>query len=279
MRWAFFGTDEFSVLVLAELAKAGLEPDLIVATPDQPRGRHLILSPPPIKIWAETNKVPIIQPSSLKKDFEFPAGPWDFFLVASYGKIIPANLLGIPTRKVLNIHPSLLPLYRGPSPLQNAILNGDRETGVTIMQVDPEMDHGPIIARAKTALADDYNYPELEIESAKLGATLFIKIIPDWLAGKITAVDQDHSQSTYTRKFLKADGELNLTDLGPTNYRKYLALNPWPGVFTFVKHQNQNLRLIIKQAHLEADRFIIDRVIPEGRQEISWTEFQHGLKA
>lgn len=277
MRWAFFGTDDFSVIVLTELAQAGLKPDLIVGTPDQPQGRHLILTPPPIKIWAEAHQVPIIQPTSLKKDFSFPTGPWDFFLVASYGKIIPQALLAIPAHSVLNIHPSLLPLYRGPSPLQTAILNGDRESGVTIMQVDPEMDHGPIIAQSKIALADNYDYLSLEKKLAKLGAQLFTQIIPDWLAGKITAVQQDHDQASYTRKFLKTDGAINLADPGLANYRKYLALTPWPGVFTELKRGAQVWRVIIKQAHLDQGQLVIDRVLPAGRKEISWIEFQRGL--
>lgn len=278
MRWAFFGTDKFSVLVLAELAKAGFRPDLIVSTPDQPQGRHLALTPPPVKIWAEAKQISIIQPASLKKDFAFPTGPWDFFLVASYGKIIPATLLEIPARSVLNIHPSLLPRYRGPSPLQTAILNGDAETGVTIMQVDPEMDHGPIIAQTKIELADNYNCLALETKLATLGAQLFTKTIPGWLAGQIPVIKQDRNQASYTRKFLKTDGELNLADPGLKNYRRYLALHPWPGVFTYARHRGQALRFIIKQAHLDQGQFIIDRVVPAGRQEISWLEFERGLR-
>ncbi|OJI06852.1 MAG: methionyl-tRNA formyltransferase [Candidatus Vogelbacteria bacterium CG22_combo_CG10-13_8_21_14_all_37_9] len=278
MKWAFFGTDEFSVLVLVELAKTGLKPDLIISTPDQVQGRHLTLSPPPIKIWAQKNKIPLLQPESLKKDFIFSSGSWDLFLVASYGKIIPESILEIPTHQVLNIHPSLLPLYRGPSPLQSALLNGETETGVTIMLVDPEMDHGPILAQEKIDLTEGTNYLVLEKHLAILGAQLFAKIIPTWLTGQIKAGVQNHALATYTRKFLKADGEINLADSGLTNYHKYQALHPRPGVFTYLNHKKQPLRIIIKQAHLEADQFIIDRVIPEGRKEITWTEFQNGLK-
>lgn len=278
MKWAFFGTDEFSVLVLAELAKAGLKPDLIISTPDQVQGRHFTLIPPPVKIWAQKNNISLLQPESLKKDFIFPTDSWDLFLVASYGKIIPESILKIPAHQVLNIHPSLLPLYRGPSPLQSALLNGATETGVTIMLVDAEMDHGPILAQEKIDLPNDTNYLILQKQLATLGAQLFTKIIPAWLTGQIKTKDQNHALATYTRKFLKADGEINLADSGLINYHKYQALHPRPGVFTYLNHKKQPLRIIIKQAHLEADQFIIDRVIPEGRKEISWTEFKNGLK-
>src|SRR3989344_3665792 len=123
----FFGTDEFAVIVLEELGAAGPTPDRIVTAPDRPKGHKLILTPPPVKIWAQENKVAFIQPASLKKDFDyslFPI-PCSLFIVASYGKIIPKQILGIPTHGTLNVHPSLLPKYRGPSPIQAAILNGD----------------------------------------------------------------------------------------------------------------------------------------------------------
>ena len=152
--FAFFGTDEFSVVVLNTLKNLGFVPSFIITTPDQPKGRKMILTPPPVKVWAEENKIKIIQPTSLKNIDEQSRHALDglndqglplIFLVASYGKIIPKNILDIPTHGTLNIHPSLLPKYRGASPLETAILSGDTETGVTIIKLDEEMDHGPIL--------------------------------------------------------------------------------------------------------------------------------------
>lgn len=284
MKFAFFGTDEFSLKVLDTLKEAGLLPALIITVPDRPKGRKMVITPPPAKVWAQTNGIDFIQPISLKNlEEEKLKSVWDFFLVASYGKLIPQEILGIPSHGTLNIHPSLLPKYRGPSPLETAILNGDEETGVTIMLVDAQMDHGPILAAEKIRLADQYNFVQLRDKLAEIGAKLIIKILPDYLtglpaqAGKITPQAQDHDQATLTKKFTKEDGFIDQETSPLVRFRKILAFNPWPGTYLDYPGPKGKIRLIIKQAHLEEDKLVYDRVVPEGGKEMDWKSFLNGL--
>ncbi len=298
MNFAFFGTDEFSVRVLDNLKKANLLPSLIVTVPDQPKGRKMVMTPPLAKTWAEENNIEVMQPASLKglkfsevaSDQSSPKSDlatrdttsvrsWDLFIVASYGKIIPQEILDIPTHGTLNIHPSLLPKYRGPSPLETAILNGDQETGVAIMLVDALMDHGPIVAMEKIELNDKYNFEQLRDKLADEGTSLLKKILSDYLDGKITPEPQDHDQATVTKKFTKEDGFLDQEAPALSRYRQILALNPWPGTYLDYPGPDGKIRLIIKQAHLDGDKLVYDRVVPEGRKEMDWKSFLNGLHA
>jgi methionyl-tRNA formyltransferase len=155
IKFAFFGTAGFSVAVLDELERAGFLPSAVVTAPDAVMGRKKVLTPSPVKVWAQARNIPVVLPDSLAN--------FDLFVIASYGKIIPKKILDIPRFGTLNVHPSLLPKYRGPSPIQTFILNGDEETGVTIMLTDEQMDHGPVIASAKfEARNSRLKYKELE---------------------------------------------------------------------------------------------------------------------
>jgi methionyl-tRNA formyltransferase len=284
--FAFFGTDEFSVKTLEALATRGVRPRLIVSTPDKPQGRKLILTPPATKVWAEQQGIPVIQPARLKPVIDDLANPlydtlapFDFFLVASYGKIMPEALISLPAHKSINIHPSLLPQYRGPAPIQAPILNGDEETGVTIMLMDKEMDHGPVLAQSKLSLAGrPWCFEELRHELAEQGAKLFTEMIDDWLGGKIKPQEQNHDQATYTQKITKIDTEINLSDNPVTNFCKIRAFTPKPGAYFFVEKNNKPLRIVIKKAHLENGELLLDRVVPEGRAEMSWSDFKRNLK-
>ncbi len=262
--FVFFGTDIFAVKVLETLALNNLLPSLIVTTPDTPQGRHLTLTPPPVKIWAEQNNIPFLQPEKLSSS-ALPAS--DLFLVASYGKIIPEKVFNLPKHGTLNIHPSLLPKHRGASPIQSAILNGDTETGVTIMLIDKEVDHGAIVAQEKLTLNGEETFESLRDTLAKLGAELFTKILPDWVDGKIEAKEQNHTEATFTKKITKQDGEIKLTDDPILNYRKYRALSPKPGVYFF---DPTGKRVIIKKAELKNSQYTPLRVIPEGEKEQDW---------
>lgn len=285
--FVFFGTDEFSVATLAELKKLEVLPTLIITAPDKPRGRKLLLTPPPVKLWAEENKIPYRQPKNLRSanirsDLK-EISRSGLGLVAAYGQIIPPSIFNLPKYGTLNIHPSLLPKYRGPTPIQNAILAGEKETGVTIMLIDEQIDHGPTL-KAKSLKLKDKNYIEIRDELAREGARLFVKLLPDWLAGKIVPQPQNHQSATYTKKFKKEDGEINLSqddtlgDKGVVLYRKFLAYQPWPGIYFITKRNSQDQRVIITAARLEHNRFIIDRVKPEGKNEMSWPDFQRGFK-
>jgi methionyl-tRNA formyltransferase len=166
----------------------------------------------------------------------------DLFVVAAYARIIPEIILEIPQLGTLGTHPSLLPKYRGASPIQSAILNGDTETGVSIYVMDAEMDHGPILATGKCPIGNTETYPELEEKLANLAAQLLVQSMPDFLAGKVAATEQNGSLATYTKKFATQDGFVDERDLASaksgdpskavTIYNKIRAFNPEPGVWT-----------------------------------------------
>jgi len=283
INFTFFGTSKFSVLVLEELKKNGFIPSLIITTEDKPKGRKLILTPPEVKIWAKKENIPFIQPKSLKDSSIFntikeKTFSEDVFIVASYGKIIPQNILDIPKSGTLNIHPSLLPKLRGASPIQSSILEED-ETGVTIIKLDAEMDHGPILAQEKIEIANWPPYANnLEEILAKKGGEILSEILPEWIKGKIKEIEQDHKQASFCKKIEKEDGEINLEDNPETNLRKIRAYNIWPIAFTFYKHKEKNIRLSIKSARSEDGKLILEKVIPEGKKEMSFEDFKKGLR-
>lgn len=302
--FAFFGTDEFAVVVLDTLILAGIRPKLIVTVPDKPQGKYLQMTPPPVKLWAEKNKISYLQPVSLKRpDLETSLRSGldgaELFLVSSYGKLIPPAIFNLPKYGSLNIHPSLLPKYRGSSPLQTTIIDGVETSGVTITLIDEELDHGPILKarnynlKARLAVGQAKSFTEARDELAKLGAELFIEVAPKWVAGEIKAVPQDHAQATFTKKIKKEDGEINLSqgdtlgDKGVAFYRKFLAYQDWPGIYFFTTRNGKQVRVIITAAHLQYQiqyqgqslpLFIIDRVKPEGKKDMSYADFQRGFK-
>ncbi len=272
-KFAFLGTDEYAVTALDILIKRGLTPGLVISTPDKPAGRGLALTPPPLAQYVKAHNWPLVQPASLKiTPPELAEREWDLFIVASYGKIIPAEILNLPKHGALNIHPSLLPKYRGPSPLESAILAGETETGVTILRVDPELDHGPIIAQEKYTLTTETT-GELGHILFKRGAEMIADILPDYLAGKIAGQEQDHTKATFTKKYDKSEAEINLADNPIVNYQKIRAFTPRPGAFTFVAKNGKSIRLKIIKAHLSQGELVLDRVVPEGRREMSWEQF------
>lgn len=279
LRFSFFGTSEFSVIVLEELAKAGLKPKLVITPPDSPQGRKLLLTPPPAKVWAEQNNIPVYQPVSLKSEevYNFLSkNEFDVFIVVVYGKLIPNNILDIPKYKTLNIHPSLLPKLRGPSPIKTAILN-ETETGVTIIVLDQEMDHGPIVVQKKLI---PNVWPkgviELDKELAILGAELLIKTLPDYINGKIVPQEQNHQLATFTKKVEKEDAFLNLSDSVEVNLRKVKAYEDWPRAYFFYEKNGNKIRMIVTDAKIEDGEFVIKKVIPEGKREMNYEDFLLG---
>ncbi len=278
LKIAFFGTPEFSAKILESLKENGFSPSLIITTPDKPKGRKLILTPPDTKIWAKKNKIDVLQPTKLK-DIEFlneiKKTDWDLFIVASYGKIIPQEILNIPKYGTINVHPSLLPRLRGASPMQSAILKEDK-TGMTIMLMDAEMDHGPILMQE---VLDIFNWPpnikELENIMAKLGGKLLNKTIPLWIEGKIKPQKQNHSEATYIDKIDKKEALIDFNDNPYWNYRKIKALQNYKPHF-FIKKNEKNIRIIIKEAKFIDGELLITRVLPEGKKEMNYQDFLRG---
>jgi len=284
----FFGTSMFSVGVLSALKDNGIIPELIVTAPDKPQGRKLAITPPPVKIWAQQNNIPVLQPEKLDDSLRstlYALGS-TLFIVASYGKIIPRTILDIPQFGTLNVHPSLLPKLRGASPIQNAILTEDK-TGVTIMLVDEKMDHGPIVAQKEVPISP---WPPkesiLENTLAYEGGKLLAEIIPKWIKGKIEARAQDHDKATYTRKFRKEDGLVALTDDPIMNFRKIQAFEVWPRAYFFTERHgpkapngawaSKKIRVVITDAELTGGKLVIKKVIPEGKKEMRYEDFLRG---
>lgn len=201
----------------------------------------------------------------------------DLVIVASYGKIIPKEILEIPKYGCLNVHPSLLPKHRGPSPIQSAILNGDKETGVTIILMDEKIDHGKIISNSKFLISKKFTYPELSQKLAELGTKLLMETIPKWIRGKIEPQAQNELKASYTKILKKEDGKIDWKKPAEEIERQIRAFHPWPGVFTFIKHKGKNLRVKILEADISKDnRLIIKKVQPEGKKAMALEEFKRG---
>ncbi|MEK7066746.1 MAG: methionyl-tRNA formyltransferase, partial [Patescibacteria group bacterium] len=277
---------DFSVKILNSLKEANLTPDLIITNPDEPKGRKLILTPPPIKVWAEKNKIKYIQPNSLKIVPEELKSCFDLFIVAAYGKLIPQAVLDLPKHGTLNVHPSLLPKYRGASPIQSAILNGDEETGTSIMLLDAGLDSGPVLAQEKLSLANwSPTFLELLDKLADISGKLLVKTIPKWLDGEIRAIDQNHTLATFCKKIEKKFGFIPAEDILSPDLpiekvyeieRKIRALNPDPGTFTIIKSKGKETRVKITKAKIADKKLIIEKVIPEGKKEMAWEDWKRG---
>ena len=245
MKIIFFGSSEFAIPALNELVQNDYEILVVVTQPDKPIGRDRILSPTPLAVFASARGIEILKPETLKDEFffdKFKALSPDLCVVAAYGKIIPKKYLEIPKYGFVNIHPSLLPKYRGPSPIQTAIMNGETETGVTIMLVDAEMDHGPIIAVKKHQIPSGAYFPEIHDELAKLGAKLMIKALPKYISGAYKPQEQDHSQATVTKMLARKDGRVNWQMPADKIYNQISALNPEPGTWTTWNGQILNIK-------------------------------------
>ncbi len=293
--YIFFGSDNFSIVVLEKLKEAGLIPKILVTAPDKPAGRGQKIAEPITKIWVKENlknQTKILQPEKLDEEFinQISNNNWDFFVVASYGKIISQQVLDIPQKGSLNVHPSLLPLYRGASPIETVILDDCKETGVTIMLMDQKMDHGPILNQEFVYFEKWPTKIEVEKKLATIGGKLLVETIPMWLDNEIEEQEQDHELATFTKKITKESGEIKLEDLKNNKkereiFLKVQALNPWPGVYFFIEKNDKQVRIKIKKAiwvtdpnNTEGDfgRLKIETVLPEGKKEMNFEDFKRG---
>lgn len=241
----FFGTSEFAVPALKSLVNFGYKISAVITQPEKPVGRARVILPSPIKKVALELNISVLEPHNLKNDEEFfkyfeSLAP-DVCVVAAYGKIIPSKYLEVPEYGFLNIHPSSLPKYRGPSPIQTAILKGDKEAAVVIIKIDEEMDHGPLLAITNYQLPITKNYKEVEQDLAKLGAELLIDTLPKYLNDEIKLTEQNHSEATYTKKFERPNGQIDWNNTAEEIYNLVRALNPEPGTWTKWKDKTLNL--------------------------------------
>lgn len=301
IRFAFFGTSDIAVWALEELATAGFNPTLIITASDKPAGRKMELTPPPAKEWAMEKGIDFLQPMTVKGNDEFSSllrnSEWDAFVVIDYGKILPKEIIDIPRKGMLNIHPSLLPKLRGASPIRSAILEDMKETGVSIMLMDEEVDHGPILSQARIEFTREdppssrhggttdgqrgwpLPYRALREILAREGGKLLAETLPEWLSGKITPVAQKHEEATYTKKFEKKDAEINLADDPYKNLLKIRAFDENPNAFYFHEAGGKKIRVLIKDAEIRDEKLLLTRVIPEGKKEIAYEVFRSGLGA
>lgn len=235
MKAVFMGSPEFAVPALQSLMSNHYDISAVYTQPDKKTGRGQQLMACPVKHFAAAQGLRVIQPETFKNQEEVSvlAGLQpDIIIVAAYGQILPDSVLNIPKYKCVNIHPSLLPRYRGPSPLSAAILNGDAVTGVTIMLVEKKVDAGPILAQKEIPIPEDSTTESLSGMLAKAGADLLTKTIPSWTSGKIQPRVQDENNASYTRMETKEDGRLDWKLPAVQLWRRTRAYYPWPGCFT-----------------------------------------------
>ena len=240
----FMGTPEFAVPSLKALHKNDQDIALIVTQPDRPKGRGRKLTPSPVKETAMNLGYSVIQSSSIRTD-EFMSciekyTP-DFIVVVAFGHIIPKKILAIPKIATINIHASLLPKYRGPAPIQWAIINEEKKTGVTTMLMDEGLDTGDILLSSKLEIASDDTSDSLHDRLADLGADLLIQTLNAFEAGDINPIPQDHSQATYAPMLKKNDGRMNWETPANAIEAFIRGMTPWPGAFTF--HENKRLKI------------------------------------
>lgn len=233
MKIIFLGTPEFAAKNLEKLIIEKYIPNLVITNPDRPSGRGKKQKETPVSLIAKKYKIPVLKPEKIKDIYqEIKDLNPDIMILSAYGQYIPENLINIPKHGILNVHPSLLPKYRGSSPIQYAILNGDKETGVTIMLLNDEMDKGDILSQQK-CLIDNQNYQELSLKLSDIGGDLLIKTIPNWISGKIKAIKQKESEAVYTKIIDKYDGKIDWKQSADYIVRQIKAFNPWPGSYTF----------------------------------------------
>lgn len=267
--FVFFGTPDVAVTTLDALYASRYVPNLIVTAPDRPSGRGMNMTPPPVKVWADGHGIPAIQPEKITDEVleTLRQQNADLFIVIAYGKILPEKLIQMPTCGTINIHYSLLPRWRGASPVEAAILAGDAETGVSIQQMVYQLDAGDVIAEARAAIGDDETAPELRARLGDLGADLLVETLPRIFSGNISPVQQDKDHITKCGKFTKADAEIHpKTDDPIEMWRKYRAYHAWPKIW-FMHGERRHK---VTSARFENGTFIIERVIPEGEKETNW---------
>ena len=242
----------------------------VVTQPDRPGGRKLKSRPSFVKQCALDLGLPVIQPQTLRTPEaieQLAAFEPDLFVVTAFGQILPQSALDLPQYGALNVHVSLLPRHRGAAPIQWAILEGDAETGVTIMRMDAGLDTGDIISTVKTEITEGDTAQTLHDRLAQMGAVLLTESLPGYLDGTRKPVLQDDTRSTYARKILKQDGQIDWTESAETIFRKLRALTPWPGIFTYLP--TDKLRLVkIQSANISITEGIAGEVLSAGEDGI-----------
>lgn len=279
INFAFWGTPEIASLTLDIIKKNNFIPSLIITNPDKKSGRKLKLNPSPVSVWAENNRIECLKPEKLDQNFLnnlfklTTEKSIEIYVVVAYGKILPEVLINYPKFKTINVHYSLLPKYRGASPLESAILSGETETGVTVQEIAYKLDSGPILSSQKIELNLLASKEEIKNKLIEEGANLLMEILSKIKKEEIEKTKQVEENATFCKKIKKEDGLINLKDNDLINWNKYRAYQEWPSVYFFVNKNDKNIRLKITKASLVNDKFVIEKVIPENRKEIDYVDF------
>lgn len=236
MRIVFFGTPGFAVPSLVSLVESGHDVTLVVSQPAKPAGRKAVLTDPPVVVKARELGLPCFQPPKLRVEEALAriasAAP-DFLVVAAYGKILPQALLDLPRVAPVNVHGSLLPRWRGASPIQASLLAGDGETGISIMEMVAEMDAGPVYATERVSILPTDETPSLTAKLAELGASLLVRTLPLIASERLVPVSQDAEGVTFCPKIEREDGKIDWRRPAEELVRRGRAFTPWPGLFCF----------------------------------------------
>jgi methionyl-tRNA formyltransferase len=281
MNFVFFGTPDFAAHCLETLLEHGLVPKAVVTNPDRPAGRKKIMTPPPVKTTVEAwnaahdARIEILRPEKLDAEFieKIKSFHADFFLVFAYNKIFRKNVLDIPRLGIVGIHPSFLPQYRGSSPFQTALLDNQKQTGVTLYILDEGVDSGPILATSKSVeITEGDMSRSLAFKLADVGAQLALETLPHFVDGTIKPKPQDEARATFTRKFKTEDGFVDTNDLAAAErgdaekakniFGKIRAFTPEPGAWTV----RQGKRLKLLAAKLDYGTLRLTRIQEEGQK-------------
>ncbi len=279
MRIVFAGTPDFSVPVLQALLDSGHEVVGVYSQPDRPAGRGRKLRPGPVKQLALQHEIPVFQPLSLRDEAAqatLAALEPELMVVVAYGLILPRAVLDIPARGCVNLHASLLPRWRGAAPIQRAILAGDRETGVCLMQMEAGLDSGPVLAQVKTEIRDEETGGSLHDRLSQLAAGLIARHLDDLAAGRLTPAPQDESLVTYASKLDKAEAAIDWTRNADELERQVRAFNPWP--VAQADYQGEKLRIWDAKAIQEAPADAPGTVVAAGPEGIDVVCGQGGLR-
>lgn len=276
----FWGTPELCLPYLESLKEA-TELVAVVTAPDRPVGRKQTMTPPTVKVWAEENNIEILQPEKLTKDFQKTLEDLnvDISIVVAYGRILPQEIIDTPEYGTLNVHYSLLPRWRGASPVEAAILAGDTETGVAIQKMVYELDAGDLVASEFVELYGNEFSEDLKSVLSEAGTRLLIETIPEYISGNIALQEQDEELVTKCRIIKKSEGEIKLDEDPEILWRKYRAYKPWPGIFFFDPSTGSGQaktgkRIKITEAEFVDGEFRILKVVPEGKKEIKYSEYK-----
>ena len=252
LKIVFMGTSFFAAAILEALIKDDYNIISVYTKPDQPVGRDQKVRKSEVKILSEQEKLRIFTPEKIDKDtiLEIKEQEPDIIIVASYGKILTEEILKLPRFGAINVHASLLPKFRGPSPIQNAILNGEKETGATIMLMDKGIDTGDILSQQKIDINPEETYPELLKRISQLSSYALLKTLPLWIRKKISPKKQEENKATYCQLIERSDGKIIWTNDARSIYKQWRALLPWPGIFTYWEKNGVNLRLKLTKISL-----------------------------